>query len=224
MATPRDVWIRRAKPLVFAALALPLALLGADVWREIQAPGSALGPDPVDELIRSLGGWAIRALLLTLAVSPAARLFKMPWLIRFRRMAGLWAFAYVALHFAVYLALLAGFALAAIADDIVKRPYITVGFGALLALVPLAVTSTRKWQRRLGRNWRKLHRLVYPAALAGWVHLLWLSKASVLDPFLYGLVLAILFGERIAFAVRRRLGAQRLQSPPGEGSGGGGGP
>ena len=88
--------------------------------------------------------------------------------------------------------------------DVYKRPYITVGLGALLALVPLAVTSTRGWQRRLGRRWKALHRLIYPAAIAAWIHLLWLSKASYQDAIVYGLVLAALFGERIAFALRRR--------------------
>ena len=199
----RDAWLRWAKPLVFVALALPLAWLALDVWRELQAPGSALGPDPADELTRRLGVWALRALLLTLAVSPLARLLKRPVLVRFRRMIGLWAFAYVVMHFTVYFGLLAGFdPLAAIAD-IAKRPYITVGFAALLSLVPLAVTSTRGWQRRLGRRWRTLHKLVYPAAVAAWTHLVWLSKGSFMDPFVYGVVLAVLFGERIAFRMRR---------------------
>ena len=187
-----------------AALALPLALLARDVWRELQVPGSALGPDPADELIRTLGSWAITMLLATLLVSPLSRLVRKPWLIRFRRMVGLWAFAYVVLHFTAYLGLLAGFELASIADDIVERPYITVGFLALLALVPLAVTSTRGWQRRLGRRWRSLHRLVYPIAIAAWIHVWWLAKGDLLDAFVYGLALAMLFGERIVFAVRSR--------------------
>ena len=185
-----------------AVLALPLALLAHDVWRELQVPGSALGPDPADELIRTLGSWAITMLLATLLVSPLSRLVKRPWLIRFRRMVGLWAFAYVVLHFTVYLGVLAGFELASIADDIVERPYITVGFLALLALVPLAVTSTRGWQRRLGRRWRSLHRLVYPIAIAAWIHVWWLAKGDLLDAFVYGLALAMLFGERIVFAIR----------------------
>ena len=185
-------------------LGLPLALLAVDVWRELQVPGSGLGPDPEDALIRSLGSWAITVLLATLAVSSLSRLIRKPWLIRFRRMVGLWAFAYVALHFVVYLGLLAGFQLDNIATDIVKRPYITVGFVALLALVPLAVTSTRGWQRRLGRRWRTLHRLVYAIAIAAWIHVLWLSKGSFEDPLIYGLALALLFGERIVFAIRTK--------------------
>ena len=185
------------KALLFALLALPLALLGADVWREIGDPGSTLGPDPQEAMVHRLGTWGLRFLLLTLAVSPAARLTRRPALVRCRRMVGLWAFAYVALHFAVYLALLAGLDPLVIANDIYQRPYITVGFGALLALVPLAVTSTRGWQRRLGRRWKALHRLIYPAAIAAWTHLFWLSKASYQDAAVYGLALALLLGERL---------------------------
>ena len=186
------------KALLFLLLALPLGLLGVDVWREVAAPGSALGPDPQEAMLHHLGIWGLRFLLLTLAVSPAARLVRRPVLVRFRRMIGLWAFAYVALHFLVYLALLAGWDPLVIAEDIYKRPYITVGFGALLALLPLAVTSTRGWQRRLGRRWKALHRLVYPAAIAAWTHLWWLSKASYQDAAIYGAVLAVLLGERLA--------------------------
>lgn len=178
-------------------------MLLLDVWRETQVPGSGLGPDPADELVRTLGTWGLRILLLTLAVSPASRVLKFPRLVRFRRMVGLWAFAYIVLHFTAYLGVLAGFELATIADDITKRPYITVGFAALLMLIPLAVTSTRGWQRRLGRRWRTLHRLVYPAAIAAWTHLLWLSKGGFMDPFVYGAVLVLLFGERIAVRIRR---------------------
>lgn len=185
------------KALLFGLLALPLVLLGADVWREVGDPGSVLGPDPQEAMVHRLGTWGLRFLLLTLAVSPAARLTRQPALVRCRRMIGLWAFAYVALHFAVYLALLAGLDPLVIANDIYQRPYITVGFGALLALVPLAVTSTRAWQRRLGRRWKALHRLVYPAAIAAWTHLFWLSKASYQDAAIYGLALALLFGERL---------------------------
>ncbi len=194
---------RVARVLLFALLAVPLGMLAVDVYRELQSPGSALGPDPGDELVRTLGGWGLRVLLLTLAVSPASRVFRQPRLIRFRRMVGLWAFAYIVLHFTAYLGVLAGFELATIAGDVFKRPYITVGFSALVMLIPLAATSTRGWQRRLGRRWRTLHRLVYPAAIAAWTHLLWLSKGGFMDPFVYGLVLVLLFGERIAVRIKR---------------------
>lgn len=208
MATARE-WIPRIKPLLFVALATPLLLTAWDVWQEIQQPGSAFGPDPAEELTHRFGAWALRMLLLTLAVSPAARLLRAPWLVRFRRQIGLWAFAYAAMHFLIYLGLLAGFTMATVVEDLARRPYITVGFTALMALLPLAVTSTRGWQRRLRRRWKALHRLVYPAAIAAWVHLLWLSKSSFMDPFIYGLVLALLLGERIAF---RMQGAKRKEA------------
>ena len=202
--TRQETRLRRAKPAVFLALALPFALILFDVWRELTLPGSAFGPDPAEELTHRLGAWALRMLLLTLAVSPAARLFRKPWLVRFRRMVGLWAFAYAILHFACYLGLLAGFTWETIVGDLVKRPYITVGFATLATLVPLAITSTHGWQRRLRRRWKMLHRLVYPAAIAAWLHLLWLSKASLMEPFIYGLILALLFAERIVRTLRRR--------------------
>lgn len=201
MAVARE-WIPRIKPLLFVALATPLLLTAWDVWQEVQQPGSAFGPDPAEELTHRFGAWALRMLLLTLAVSPAARLLRAPWLVRFRRQIGLWAFAYAAMHFLIYLGLLAGFTMATVVEDLARRPYITVGFTALMALLPLAVTSTRGWQRRLRRRWKALHRLVYPAAIAAWIHLLWLSKSSFMDPFIYGLVLALLLGERIAFRMR----------------------
>ena len=188
---------------------MPLALLAVDVWREFEVPGSGLGPDPADELVRTLGTWGLRILLLTLAVSPASRVLQQPRLVRFRRMVGLWAFTYIVLHFTAYLAVLAGFELATIAADVVKRPYITVGFTALVLLIPLAATSTRGWQRRLGRRWRMLHRLVYPAALAAWTHLMWLSKGGFMDPFVYGAILVLLFGERVAAQLTRRRNAAR---------------
>ena len=195
---------RFAKPLVFCVLAVPLGLLFVDVWREFQLPGSGLGPDPGEAMVHHLGTWGLRVLLLTLAVSPASRLLKRPQLVRYRRMVGLWAFTYLLLHFVSYLGILAGFALQTLTEDIYKRPYITVGFLALLLLVPLAITSTRGWQRRLGRRWKTLHRLVYPAAIAAWTHLLWLSKGGFMDPFVYGLILVLLFGERIVFRIRKQ--------------------
>ena len=208
-ATPaqrRDRLLRWCKPLWFLVLALPLAAVCVDVWREAVAAGSGFGPDPAEALTHRLGNWALRTLLLTLAVSSLARLLRRPWLIRFRRMAGLWAFAYVVLHFTGYLVLLAGFDPAAVAADVFKRPYITAGFLALSLLVPLAVTSTRGWQRRLRQRWQRLHRLIYPAAAAAWIHLLWLSKASFLEPVLYGLALALLLAERVWSWRRRRVG------------------
>ena len=197
----QTAWARAA---AFALFALPLAWLASDIAREIAAPGSALGAEPGEAVVHELGTWGIRSLLVTLLISSVARLARQPRLIRFRRMAGLWAFAYVVLHFTAWLGLLAGFHVDTILADFIKRPYITMGLAALLMLIPLAITSTRGWQRRLGRRWRQLHRLVYPAAIAGWIHLLWLSKVSYLDAVIYGTVLAALLAERAVDAVRRR--------------------
>ena len=197
----QTAWARAA---AFALFALPLAWLASDIAREIAAPGSALGAEPGEAVVHELGTWGLRSLLATLLISSIARLARQPRLIRFRRMAGLWAFTYVVLHFTAWLGLLAGFHVDTILADFIKRPYITMGLAALLMLIPLAITSTRGWQRRLGRRWRQLHRLVYPAAIAAWIHLLWLSKVSYLDAVIYGTVLAALLAERIVDAVRRR--------------------
>ena len=197
----QTAWARAA---AFALFALPLAWLASDIAREIAAPGSALGAEPGEAVVHELGTWGLRSLLATLLISSVARLARQPRLIRFRRMAGLWAFTYVVLHFTAWLGLLAGFHVDTILADFIKRPYITMGLAALLMLIPLAITSTRGWQRRLGRRWRQLHRLVYPAAIAAWIHLLWLSKVSYLDAVIYGTVLAALLAERAVDAVRRR--------------------
>lgn len=200
--TRRKAW---PKPALFLTLATPFGLLAHDFWRELHQPGIAFGADPGEAVTRQLGEWAIRALLLTLAVSPAARLLKRPRLVRHRRMCGLFAFAYALAHFAAYFALLAGVSLRGVLDDFVERPYITVGIAGLLSLVPLAITSTRGWQRRLGINWRRLHRLVYAIGVLACIHLLWLSKGGYGEAALYSGVLAVLLGERaVRIALQRR--------------------
>ena len=196
-----------ARPALFVALATPFALLAHDFWLELQSPGAAFGADAGEAVTRYLGEWAIRMLMLTLAVSPAARLFKRPRLVRYRRVCGLFAFAYALTHFAAYLALLAGLSLRGVLEDFIERPYITVGIAGLLCLVPLAVTSTRGWQRRLGSNWRRLHRLVYAIGALACVHLLWLSKGGYGEAALYGALLIVLLGERVARIALRRRGA-----------------
>ena len=187
-----------AKVLLFALLASPLALLAYDVYRELVMPGTVFGPDPGQEIVRYLGEWAIRMLMATLAVSPASRLFRRPQWVRFRRMFGLFAFAYTVLHFVGYWGLLWEFAPEAFINDLIgKRPYITVGLAALGCLVPLAVTSTRGWQRRLRANWRRLHRVVYVIGVLACVHLWWLSKGGYGEAVAYSVILALLLGERI---------------------------
>ena len=189
---------------LWLVLAIPLVLIVLDVLRELEQPGSALGTDPGDALTDMVGEWALRMLLLTLAVSSVARRSgKRQW-VRYRRMVGLWAFAYAVLHFTTYFGLLAGFDLQAVIADFAKRPYITVGIAALLLLVPLAVSSTRGWQRRLRERWRQLHRLVYLIAILAVIHLSWVAKGGILEPVIYSLVLAVLLGERILDTLRRR--------------------
>jgi sulfoxide reductase heme-binding subunit YedZ len=181
-----------AKALAHAALLLPLARMVTD------AVGDALGADPVAELTHRTGAWALRALLLCLAMTPLRRLVGQPWPIRFRRLLGLYAFAYASLHLGVYVVLDLGGWWAQVLTDIARRPYMTVGFSAWLLLLPLAATSTRGWMRRLGRHWSTLHRAVYVAAALGVLHFLWGVKADVREPLVYAAILAGLLGVRVA--------------------------
>jgi sulfoxide reductase heme-binding subunit YedZ len=183
-----------AKPALFLLCSLPLAWLLA---RAFGVAGLGLGANPIDELQDRLGEWGLRWLLATLCVTPLAVTLRKPWLMGLRRMLGLFAFTYLCLHFLTWLVLDQWFDLRAIAADIVKRPYITVGFAAFLMLVPLAVTSTAGWMRRLGRRWQQLHRLVYPAAILGCTHFWWQVKADWREPAAYAALLAALLGWRL---------------------------
>jgi sulfoxide reductase heme-binding subunit YedZ len=180
-----------AKPLIFCASLLPLAWLCWLAWQD------QLGANPVETLSHRTGDWSLRFLLLTLAVTPLRRLTGWNGAIRFRRMLGIFAFFYVCLHFGVYLFFDQFFDWAGIVEDVAKRPYITVGFAGWLLLVPLAVTSTNGMIRRLGRNWQRLHRLVYVIGALGVLHYLWLVKADLTEPLLYGGILGALLGYRL---------------------------
>ena len=192
------------KPLVFVACLLPLAWLasGAFGWF-----GASLGVDPVKELEHECGKTALNLLLLTLAVTPVRELTGQPQLLRLRRMLGLFAFFYVLLHFTIYLVLDLELNFATLGADIAKRPYITIGFTALLLLIPLAVTSTNGMMRRLGRRWQSLHRLVYVIALLGVWHFYWQVKRDVREPLIYIGILAVLLGYRVIRARSRRRNA-----------------
>jgi methionine sulfoxide reductase heme-binding subunit len=196
------------KPLVFAACLLPLAWLacGAFGWF-----GASLGADPVKELEHECGKTALNLLLLTLAVTPVRELSARPQLLRLRRMLGLFAFFYVLLHFTIYLVLDLELNFATLGADIAKRPYITIGFTALLLLIPLAVTSTNAMMRRLGRRWQALHRLVYVIAILGVWHFYWQVKRDIREPLIYAGILGVLLGYRI---VRARM-RQRSAAPAG---------
>jgi sulfoxide reductase heme-binding subunit YedZ len=201
---------RFLKPLLFVLCALPLAWL---VLRAFGVAGASLGANPVDELQDELGEWALRFLLLTLCVSPLAVTLRKPWLMGLRRMLGLFAFTYLSLHLLNWLVLDQWLDLRAIAADIAKRPYITVGMASFLLLVPLAVTSTAGWMRRLGRRWHRLHRLIYPAAILGCVHFWWQVKADWREPAIYAAVLVLLLGWRIRRARMRRSTATATARP-----------
>ena len=194
-------FFRVTKPVVFLICLLPLAVL---IARAFSIAGLGLGANPIEELLHELGRWGLKFLLLTLTVTPLRRWTGWNWLIRFRRMFGLFAFFYILLHFVVYAVLDQSLDIAAIIEDVLKRPYITLGMAGLLMLIPLAVTSTKGMMRRLGKRWQKLHRLVYIIAIAGVWHFYWQVKLDALDPMLYALVLAGLLGVRVYFARRSR--------------------
>lgn len=206
-----DALLRRVvKPAVFLLCLLPLLRLVAGIFGWA---GADLGVNPVETMQDTLGIWGLRLLLATLAITPLRVLAGWPRIQAFRRMLGLYAFAYILLHFLFYLFVDQAFDWQQLAADIVKRPYITVGFTALLLLLPLAVTSTRAAMRRLGRRWQTLHRLVYPAAVLGCVHFWWQVKADVREPLVYAGIAALLLGWRAARALRRRR-ARRAASAP----------
>ena len=194
------------KPLVFVVCLLPLAWL---LWGAFGLPGVSLGADPVKKLEHELGLRALQLLLLTLLITPLRHLLNLTHLPRLRRMLGLFAFFYALLHFTVYLSLDLEFNFGAFFKDVAKRPYITIGLAALLLLIPLAVTSTNRMMRRLGRRWQKLHRLVYPIAILAVWHFWWQVKRDIREPLIYAAILALLLGYRL---VRARLKA--AQSKP----------
>ncbi|WP_460457569.1 protein-methionine-sulfoxide reductase heme-binding subunit MsrQ [Arenimonas alkanexedens] len=187
------------KALAHALALLPLALLVRGVLTD------SLGADPVAALTHATGDWALRLLLLGLALTPLRRLTGQAWPIRFRRLVGLYAFFYACLHLTVFLVLDLGGFWTQIFEDIIKRPYITVGFAAWLLLLPLALTSTKGWMRRLGRRWAQLHKLVYAVGVLAVLHFLWLVKSDLREPLIYAGILFILLGARVWWRLRRRV-------------------
>lgn len=180
------------KPAVFASALIPFALLVDMVVR------NDLGPNPIEALNQYTGGWTLRFLLLTLAVTPLRQLTGWAFLMRFRRMLGLFAFFYACLHFLSWIAVGKLFEWDEMVADVVKRPFITLGFTSFVLLIPLAATSTNAMVRRLGgRRWRALHRLVYAVGVGGVVHFLWLVKSDIREPLIYAAILAALLGYRV---------------------------
>jgi methionine sulfoxide reductase heme-binding subunit len=188
------------KVVVFPLCLVPLALL---VWRGFH---NDLTLNPTQYIEHTTGDWVLRFLVITLAITPLRKLLHLSQLIRFRRMMGLFAFFYVCLHFTTWLWLDRFFDWSGILDDIAKRPYITVGFTAFLLLIPLAVTSTAGWIRRLGgKRWQKLHRLIYVAAVLGVIHFWWLVKSDIHKPMEYALMVGVLLCWRIvSWLLKRR--------------------
>lgn len=199
--------MRQLSPRAVARLKLPLFVLcllplGLTVW---QLFFGGLGANPVEAMLHRAGEWALRLLLITLAVTPLRRLTGANWLVRLRRMLGLFAFFYVCLHLAIFLVFEHSLDPAAVWEDVVERPYILVGVLAFVLLLPLAVTSTKSWMRRLGRRWQQLHRLVYAAAVLAVVHYALLVKTDLLrEPAVYAALLALLLGLRVWHASRAR--------------------
>ncbi len=190
--------VRWGKFLLFLACLIPIEVLA---W---QAAVGTLGANPVEALLHSTGDFALRLLLATLAMTPLRRLTGWAWPLRYRRMLGLFAFFYAVVHFTIYLVLDRTLDWGEILVDLGKRPYIMVGFAALVLLVPLAVTSTRGWMRRLGRRWQQLHRAVYLIAVLGVLHYLWLVKADLREPLIYAGVLAVLLLLRLPWSPATR--------------------
>ena len=188
---------RSAKPLVWVLCLAPLA------WLVYRAVFVGLSANPIDDITDHTGQWALRLLLVSLAVTPIRRLTGWNGVIQWRRLLGLFAFFYVCLHLSTYLVLDQFFDPTSILADIAKRRYITVGFAGFCILLALATTSTTGWIRRLGRRWQRLHRFVYLAAVCGVIHLLWSVKGDDLrEPAAYGAVLALLMGIRMYYWVR----------------------
>ena len=201
--------LRFAKLLVLVNAAVPATLLGWDAWHH------KLGANPVNFAILTTGMLALIFLLLTLLVTPLRKITGLNWIIFSRRTLGLYAFFYALLHFLIFFSLDRGFSISSTLSEMVKRKYLLVGITGLLAMAPLAVTSTNAMIKRLGgKRWRALHRLVYVAAIAGVIHYYMQSKKDVRQPLAFGVVLAILFGYRLVEYWRRSNAASNSTNTP----------
>ena len=196
----RWVW----KPVVFLLCLVPAGLVFTDA---LELTGR-LGANPVEEILDRFGNWALRLIMITLAVTPLRRLTGWNWLSRFRRMLGLFTFFYVLMHFLTWLILDQGLLLSAILEDLTERPFITIGFAALLMLAALAATSTDAMRRRLGRRWQTLHNATYVIAILGVWHYWWQVKQDITEPLVYAVILSVLLGARVAWRWQRH--RQRL--------------
>jgi sulfoxide reductase heme-binding subunit YedZ len=187
---------RLLKPVVFILALVP------GLWLVYRTVNGMLGANPVEDLLLTTGLWALRFLLISLAITPLRRATGWNRVIQFRRMLGLFAFFYAAVHLTIYLVLDQGLDLPFILADIVKRRFITAGMAAFLLMLPLAVTSTKGWIRRLGPRWQRLHRLVYFSAIAAALHFTWKVKVIIGEPVYYAVALAILLVLRLLWKLR----------------------
>lgn len=196
----RNRWV---KVLVFVLCLVPVAWLGWRGWRQ------DLSANPIEFITRYTGDWTLRFLVFTLAITPLRKLLGLPDLIKFRRMLGLYAFFYGCLHFTTYIWLDKFFDVGEMLHDVVKRPFITAGFTAFVLMIPLAITSTTGWIRRMGgKRWQMLHRLVYVSAIAGSVHYYWLVKSAITRPVFYMSLVALALAIRAGYWLRARHAAQ----------------
>jgi sulfoxide reductase heme-binding subunit YedZ len=221
-------WI---KPPIFLVCLVPVMVLVLEAFHEQLGADSLLarlhldadlGANPIEKVTHTTGDWILIFLCITLAITPLRRILNQPWLIKLRRMFGLFAFFYACLHFMTYLWLDQFFSWSSIVKDVYKRPFITAGFTAFVLLIPLALTSTAGWIRRLGgKRWQTLHRLIYVSAIAGVIHYYWLVKSDIRLPLLYAAIVAVLLGFRLIMALRGRSAKPAAATgsaaiPPGE--------
>lgn len=191
-------WVRLIKWLIIIACFGHMVYLTCGVFYDW------LGANPVETLTHVTGEWGLRLLWLTLAITPLRRLFHLNSLGRFRRLLGVLSFVYISAHLGIYIVFDHFFDGWSIVDDVIERPYIAVGVAAYILMIPLAITSLNYWQKRLGKTWLLLHRMVYLIAILGVVHYWWLVKADVLEPAVYAVILLFLLGVRVWFLVRKK--------------------
>jgi len=189
--------LRRNQALAITFALFPVTMLAIQFYTD------DLGANPVETITHVTGEWTLRFLLTALAITPLRRLFRWRWAAPLRRTFGLAAFGYGCLHYLTYLWLEHFFEWELIIEDVLERRYVTAGFAALLCMAPLAATSTRAMARRLGKRWKRLHRLAYAAAVLGVTHFIWLVKADLLEPLVYAAVLSVLFAVRIWLRITR---------------------
>jgi sulfoxide reductase heme-binding subunit YedZ len=202
--------LRLIKPVLFAASLVPAALLARGLYT------GNLGVNPAETLQLETGIWALRFLLASLAITPLRRIFGWNRLVQYRRMLGLYAFFYATLHLATYVVLDRYFDWAGVVEDVAKRPFITLGMLAFALMIPLALTSTKGWIRRLGRTWQTLHRLVYFAALAACLHFIWKVKVVIGEPVYYAAILGMLLVVRVVVSLRKRSPPAFAKAPAGK--------